>query len=64
MRDKIIQCIQCNVSFVFSVDEQVHFASKGFTDPRRCRECRKKRSKLGDSNERDRNRVKNSRQSI
>jgi hypothetical protein len=64
MKDKTIQCIQCNESFVFSVEEQVRFASKGFTDPRRCRECRKKRFKLGDCNEKDRNRVKNSRQSV
>ncbi|MBN2515529.1 MAG: zinc-ribbon domain containing protein [Deltaproteobacteria bacterium] len=64
MEDKIIQCVQCNGSFVFSVEEQVRFASKGFNDPRRCHECRKKKFKLGDSNERDRNGLKRSRQNV
>jgi hypothetical protein len=64
MEDKKIQCIQCNGSFVFSVEEQVRFASKGFTAPRRCQECRKNRFKLGDSNETGRNWLKKSRQNV
>ena len=42
--DKSIQCADCGVTFIFSVEEQEFFASKGYTnEPKRCPSCRKAR---------------------
>ncbi len=63
MQDKIITCIQCNQSFVFSAEENHRFSALGFDEPTRCPDCRKKKSKgkkLEDS-WRDKGRKKNSR---
>jgi hypothetical protein len=42
-KDKQIKCSDCGNDFVFTAGEQAHFASKGFVDPKRCRDCRAKR---------------------
>ena len=43
MPDKAIECCDCREEFVFSDGEQKFFKQKGFTEPRRCAPCRKKR---------------------
>src|SRR4051812_11940 len=40
--DRSLTCIDCNKPFVFDVGEQQFFKSKGFSDPKRCPDCRKK----------------------
>ena len=52
MKDKSIICIQCETPFVFSVAEQEHFITSGFAIPKRCSECRKKKLKGVEMNER------------
>ncbi|MBN2283773.1 MAG: zinc-ribbon domain-containing protein [Deltaproteobacteria bacterium] len=44
MEDILIKCVQCNREFVFSAGEQSFYQSRNFTYPKRCPECRKKRS--------------------
>ena len=42
--DKSIECSDCGATFTFSVEEQEHFAAKGYTnDPKRCTTCREAR---------------------
>ena len=40
-----IKCVQCGKKFVFSVGEQEFYRKKGFQQPKRCEECRKKNKK-------------------
>lgn len=43
--DKVLKCLDCENTFVFTADEQVFFSSKQFVhEPKRCRLCRAKRS--------------------
>ena len=40
-QDKILQCRDCGLDFLFSIGEQEFFASKGYVnEPRRCPSCR------------------------
>jgi hypothetical protein len=66
MQDKIITCIQCNESFVFSEEEGNRFLTLGFDEPTRCPECRKKKSKGKrlEDHWKDKGRKKNSRRKI
>ena len=42
--DKVLQCADCGVDFVFSASEQQFFAQKGFASaPKRCASCRAQR---------------------
>ena len=42
--DKSIQCSECATTFTFTVEEQEHFASRGYTnEPKRCPSCRQAR---------------------
>lgn len=43
MEDRTLTCIDCGSEFVFTMGEQEFFASKGFNDPKRCKDCRQKR---------------------
>ena len=45
MQNKIITCVQCDKDFVFSADERRRFEERGFDEPTRCPECRKKKNK-------------------
>jgi len=36
----IIRCSDCDQNFTFTVGEQEFYADKGFTPPKRCRDCR------------------------
>lgn len=41
MSDVIINCVQCERDFEFSLFEQNLFSKKGFDEPKRCPECRR-----------------------
>lgn len=43
MQDKTIVCKDCGAEFTFTAREQEFYASKGFTEPIRCKECRDKK---------------------
>ncbi|MGZ6314015.1 MAG: CxxC-x17-CxxC domain-containing protein [Candidatus Limnocylindrales bacterium] len=38
--DKILVCADCNEQFVFTASEQDFYAQRGFSDPKRCGNCR------------------------
>ena len=40
MEERQLACSDCGASFPFTVEEQEFFASKGFQEPRRCKDCR------------------------
>ena len=40
MLDKTIICKDCGKEFVFPVKDQEFYASKDFSEPVRCKECR------------------------
>jgi len=43
-QDKSLQCSDCGATFIFSVEEQELFQSKGYVnEPKRCPECRQAR---------------------
>ena len=46
MEDQILNCVQCDESFLFTTAEQQKFSGMGFDSPRRCPHCRKNRSKF------------------
>ncbi len=41
--DKTLTCQDCSQSFTFSADDQEFFATKGYTEPKRCPSCRQAR---------------------
>lgn len=43
LKDKTIICVDCGNPFHFSIGEQLFFASKRLSDPKRCASCRRKR---------------------
>ena len=48
--DRTLTCADCGQEFVFSASEQQFYADCGFSDPRRCPDCRrarKARARLG-----------------
>ena len=40
--DRLLDCEDCHKRFVFDEGEQRFFKDKGFSDPKRCPNCRKK----------------------
>jgi CxxC-x17-CxxC domain-containing protein len=39
--DRLLKCVDCGTSFLFSADEQAFFSDKGFkNDPKRCKKCK------------------------
>lgn len=42
-QNRTIRCATCGREFLFTVKEQGFFTSKGFKEPRHCRECRQQR---------------------
>jgi len=58
MEEKIIICVNCGNSFVFTVSDQRRFAASGFDTPRRCSDCRKKKARTGPSSHEDKKRSK------
>lgn len=41
--DKTLTCQDCGASFTFTADDQEFFATKGYTEPKRCVSCRQAR---------------------
>lgn len=41
--DKTLACADCGAQFSFSADDQEFFATKGYSEPRRCPSCRQAR---------------------
>lgn len=41
--DKTLSCMDCKADFLFSEGEQKFFTEKGFTPPKRCKDCRRKK---------------------
>ncbi|MDD5724013.1 MAG: zinc-ribbon domain containing protein [Syntrophales bacterium] len=58
MEDIRIGCIQCGHEFAFTVAEQRAYRDRGFSSPRRCPECRKKKAKMGASAQNLKNRTR------
>lgn len=49
--DKEIQCA-CGETFFFTQGEQEYYAEKGFSEPKRCPECRAKKKAFNQKQER------------
>lgn len=43
MDDILIECIDCENDFLFSIKDQDFYKQQGFEDPKRCKECRSAR---------------------
>jgi CxxC-x17-CxxC domain-containing protein len=41
--DKTLTCADCGTQFIFTADDQEFYAQRGFTEPKRCRNCRSAR---------------------
>ncbi|MEE8419540.1 MAG: CxxC-x17-CxxC domain-containing protein [Dehalococcoidales bacterium] len=49
--DKTLECFDCNNSFIFGVEEQEQFQSRGYTnEPKRCPDCRQARKANRETN--------------
>jgi DNA-directed RNA polymerase subunit RPC12/RpoP len=42
-QDLYLVCVDCGKGFLFTAGEQVYFAQKQLTPPKRCHECRQRR---------------------
>ena len=58
MKDKMIICVQCENPFVITAAEQGRLYERGFGIPKRCPDCRQKKSKPSSASN---NRMKNKR---
>ena len=49
-QDKELTCADCQGKFLWSAKDQEFFAEKGFSEPKRCKDCRqaKKEQRGGD----------------
>jgi len=45
MPDKMLKCVEkgCGKEFIFTAGEQEFYATRGYEEPKRCKECREKR---------------------
>lgn len=41
--DKTLTCVDCGTQFIFTADDQEFYGQRGFTEPKRCRNCRSAR---------------------
>ena len=41
--DKTLSCQDCGQEFTFTADDQEFFAGKGYSEPKRCPDCRRAR---------------------
>ena len=39
-QDRVLICVECGQSFVFTVGEQQFYAERGLVEPKRCQACR------------------------
>lgn len=56
VEDITIRCIQCGDEFVFTAGEQRYYVERDFSSPKRCPACRKKKAKMSDSTQGQKNR--------
>ena len=49
-QDKTLVCKDCGAEFVFTAGEQEFYASKGFSEPVRCKNCREDRERRNTQN--------------
>lgn len=47
MPDEMIECLECKQDFPFTERDQQFYQEKGFTKPKRCRDCRNARKEQG-----------------
>ncbi len=38
--ERTMTCVDCGAEFAFSADDQEYYATKGYSDPKRCPACR------------------------
>jgi hypothetical protein len=53
METIILECIQCENEFEYTVSEQEYYERMGFDDPKRCPYCRKHKLKIENSDRKD-----------
>ncbi len=53
MSSKIIKCIDCGITFVFTVAAQKFYASHNYSDPKRCKKCRELKKQQNRQDRRD-----------
>ena len=41
--DKTLTCADCGTQFIFTADDQEFYSQRGFSEPKRCRNCRSAR---------------------
>jgi len=44
-KDKILKCVDCGTSFVWTAGEQAFYYSKGLSQPKHCPACRELRKR-------------------
>ena len=49
--DKTLTCADCGQPFTFTADDQEFYATRGFSEPKRCRNCRTQRRMERDGGE-------------
>ena len=64
MENMLINCIQCETDFEFSIEDQIRHMEMSFDDPKRCPDCRKKKSRSTGPRNKKFNHRKRSDQSI
>jgi hypothetical protein len=63
MKDKIITCIQCGSDFAISAKELERMHAHGFSMPKRCHDCRKKKQRHFQEDNKEVNQRRNKRHS-
>ena len=58
MEDMLLECIQCENDFTFTAGEQLKYERMGFSEPRRCPQCRRHKVKQNDGWERKKQKTK------
>jgi hypothetical protein len=51
-QDQTLTCVDCGRDFTFGASEQEFFREKGFTPPKRCKDCRQAKKEQRDGGER------------
>jgi len=47
MKDILINCTICHTDFVFTIKEQEFFKSKNFSQPKKCKACKREEKEKG-----------------
>lgn len=45
-----LTCVECGETFEFSAEDQEFYATKGYSEPKRCPRCRMARKNMRNSN--------------